>query len=69
MILNTSEAARHPGYGSRSTLQRLLRDGHLDRYRVPGGGRKVLLETAPEGLPSSRETVQALTQIRHNSPL
>jgi hypothetical protein len=29
----------------------------------------VLLETAPEGLPSLREQVQALTQIRHNSPL
>ena len=69
MILNTSEAARHLGYRTRTTLQRLLRDGHLDRYRVPGGGRQVLLETAPEGLPSLRETVQALTQIRHSSPL
>lgn len=69
MILNTSEAARHLGYRTRTTLQRLLRDGLLDRYRVPGGGRQVLLETAPEGLPSLRETVQALTQIRHNSPL
>jgi len=29
----------------------------------------VLLETAPEGLPSLRETVQALTQIRYSSPL
>ena len=69
MILNCSEAARHLGYASRTTLQRLLRDGHLDRYRVPGGGRQVLLETAPEGLPSLRETVQALTQIRYSSPL
>ena len=69
MILNTSEAALHLGYKSRSTLQRLLRDGCLDRYKVPGGGRQVLLETSPEGLPSLRETVQALTQIRHNSPL
>lgn len=69
MILNASEAARHLGYRTRTTLQRLLRDGHLDRYRVPGGGRQVLLETAPEGLPSLREQVQALTQIRHNSPL
>lgn len=69
MILNTSEAAKHLGYRTRTTLQRLLRDGHLDRYRVPGGGRQVLLETAPPGLPSLRETVQALTQIRHNSPL
>lgn len=69
MILNTSEAARHLGYRTRTTLQRLLRDGHLDRYRVPGGGRQVLLETAPEGLPTLRETVQALTQIRYDSPL
>ena len=69
MILNTSEAARHLGYRTRTTLQRLLRDGHLDRYRVPGGGRQVLLETAPEGLPTLREQVQALTQIRHSSPL
>lgn len=69
MILNTSEAARHLGYRTRTTLQRLLRDGALDRYRVPGGGRQVLLETAPEGLPTLREQVQALTQIRHSSPL
>ena len=69
MILNTSEAALHLGYRTRTTLQRLLRDGHLDRYRVPGGGRQVLLETSPPGLPSLREQVQALTQIRHNSPL
>ena len=69
MILNTSEAARHLGYRTRTTLQRLLRDGHLDRYRVPGGGRQVLLETAPEGLPTLREQVQSLTQVRHHSPL
>ena len=69
MILNTSEAARHLGYRTRTTLQRLLRDGHLDRYRVPGGGHQVLLETAPEGLPTLREQVQSLTQVRHHSPL
>ena len=69
MILNASEAALHLGYKSRSTLQRLLCDGCLDRYKVAGGGRQVLLETAPPGLPSLREQVQALTQIRHNSPL
>lgn len=69
MILNTSEAAAHLGYRTRTTLQRLLRDGHLDRYRVPGGGRQVLLETEPPGLPSLREQVQALVQIRHTSPL
>jgi len=69
MILNTSEAARHLGYASRTTLQRLLAAGHLDRYRVPGGGRQVLLETAPEGLPTLRQQVQALTQIRYSSPL
>jgi hypothetical protein len=69
VIVNTSEAAKHLGYRTRTTLQRLLRDGHLDRYRVPGGGRQVLLETAPPGLPTLRDTVQSLTQIRHNSPL
>jgi hypothetical protein len=69
MILNTSEAARHLGYRTRTTLQRLLRDGHLVDYRVPGGGRQVLLETDPPGMPSLRSAVQALTQIRYSSPL
>jgi len=69
MILNTSEAARHLGYSTRTTLQRLLGAGLLDDYRVPGGGRAVLLETAPEGLPTLRQRVQGLTQIRYNSPL
>jgi len=36
---------------------------------VPGGGRQVLLQTAPEGLPTLRQRVQALTQIRYSSPL
>jgi len=69
MILNTSEAARHLGYSTRTTLQRLLAAGLLDDYRRPGGGRQVLLETRPEGLPTLRQRVQALTQIRHSSPL
>jgi len=69
MILNTSEAARHLGYSTRTTLQRLLGAGLLDAYRVPGGGRQVLLETAPPGLPTLRQRVQGLTQIRYNSPL
>jgi len=69
MILNTSEAARHLGYSTRTTLQRLLAAGLLDAYRVPGGGRQVLLETAPPELPTLRQRVQGLTQIRYNSPL
>jgi len=69
MILNTSEAARHLGYRTRTTLQRLLAAGLLDDYRRPGGGRQVLLETAPVGLPTLRQRVQGLTQIRYNSPL
>jgi len=69
MILNTSEAARHLGYRTRTTLQRLLAAGLLDAYRVPGGGRAVLLETAPPELPTLRQRVQGLTQIRYNSPL
>jgi hypothetical protein len=69
MICNLSEAALHLGYRSRSTLQRLVRGGHLDAYRVPGGSREVLLETDPPGRPSLRSAVQALTQIRYNSPL
>jgi len=69
MILNTSEAARHLGYSTRTTLQRLLGAGLLDAYRVPGGGRQVLLETNPPGLPTLRQQVQGLTQIRYNSPL
>lgn len=36
---------------------------------MPGGGREVLLETAPEGLPTLRQQVQSLTQVRHHSPL
>jgi len=69
MILNTSEAARHLGYSTRTTLQRLLAAGLLDAYRVPGGGRQVLLETRPPGLPTLRQRVQALVQIRYSSPL
>jgi len=69
MILNTSEAARHLGYSTRTTLQRLLAAGLLDAYRVPGGGRQVLLETNPPELPTLRQRVQGLTQIRYNSPL
>jgi len=69
MILNCSEAARHLGYSTRTTLQRLLAAGLLDAYRVPGVGRAVLLETNPPGLPSLRERVQALVQVRYSSPL
>ncbi|MEB3321171.1 MAG: hypothetical protein VKI63_09570 [Cyanobium sp.] len=69
MICNLSEAALHLGYRSRTTLQRLARDGHLEAYRVPGGSREVLLETDPPGQPSLRSAVQALTQIRYDSPL
>jgi len=69
MILNTSEAARHLGYSTRTTLQRLLAAGLLDDYRRPGGGRQVLLETNPPGLLTLRQRVQGLTQIRYNSPL
>lgn len=69
MILNTSEAALHLGYRSRTTLQRLLRDGLLNDYRAGHRGRAVLLETAPAGLPTLRETVQTLTQYRPGSPL
>jgi len=67
--LNTSEAARFLGYRTRTTLQRLLAAGLLDAYRVPGGGRQVLLETNPPELPTLRQRVQALTQVRFNSPL
>ncbi len=69
MICNLSEASFHLGYRARSTLQRLVRDGQQEAYRVPGGGRQILLETDPVGLPSLRETVQALTQYRPGSPL
>jgi len=69
MILNTSEAARHLGYRTRTTLQRLLGAGLLDAYRVPGGGRQVLLETNPPGLPTLRQRVRALVQVRYSSPL
>jgi len=69
MILNTSEAARFLGYRTRTTLQRLLAAGLLDDYRRPGGGRQVLLETNPPELPTLRQRVQALTQIRYSSPL
>lgn len=69
MICNLSEAALHLGYRSRSTLQRLVRDGHLEAYRVPSSTRQVLLELDPPGRPSLRSAVQALTQIRYDSPL
>ena len=69
MILNCTEAALHLGFRSRTTLQRLLRDGHLGEYRVPGGGRQVLLETDPPGMPTLRSAVQGLVQVRYSSPL
>ena len=69
MILNCSEAARNLGYLTRTTLQRLLAAGLLDDYRRPGGGRQALLETAPEGLPTLRQRVRALVQVRYSSPL
>ena len=69
MIVNISEACVHLGYRSRSTVQRLIQKGHLDGYLRPGGGRAVLLETDPPGLPSLRSAVQGLTQIRYDSPL
>lgn len=69
MILNTSEAALHLGYKSRTTLQRLLRDGLLEQYKVPRTGHQLLLDTHPPGLPSLRSAVQGLTQIRYDSPL
>ena len=69
MILNVSEASLHLGFKSRTPLQRLLRDGHLDDYRAGDRGREVLLESAPPGLPSLRERVRGLTQYRTGSPL
>jgi hypothetical protein len=69
MILNTSEAALHLGYKSRTTLQRLLRDGLLEQYKAPRVGRELLLNTNPPGLPSLRERIQSLTQVRPSSPL
>jgi hypothetical protein len=69
MICNLTEASLHLGYRARSTLQRLVRDGQLAAYRVPGNGREILLDTNPPGRPSLRETVEALTQFRPNSPL
>ena len=69
MILNTSEAALHLGYKSRTTLQRLLRNGLLEQYKAPRTGHQLLLDTNPPGLPSLRERIQALTQVRPSSPL
>jgi len=69
MICNLTEASLDLGYRARSTLQRLVRDGQLAAYRVPGNGREILLDTNPPGRPSLRETVEALTQFRPNSPL
>ena len=46
-----------------------MRDGHLEAYRLPAGAREVLLETDPPGRSSLRSAVQALTQIRYDSPL
>jgi hypothetical protein len=69
MICNLTEASLHLGYRARSTLQRLVRDGQLEAYRVPSSGREILLDTSPMGRPSLRETVQALTQYRPESPL
>jgi hypothetical protein len=41
MIVNISEACAHLGYRSRSTVQRLIKAGHLNAYLRPGGGRDV----------------------------
>ena len=69
MICNITEASLHLGFRSRSTLQRLVARGYLDRYRVPSDGREVLLETDPLDEPSLREMVQGLVQFRPGSPL
>ena len=69
MICNITDASLHLGFRSRTTLQRLVAKGHLAAYLRPSDGREVLLETAPPGLPSLRETVQTATQYRPGSPL
>jgi hypothetical protein len=64
------DAAAHLGHKSRSTLYRLKRDGFLSDYLRPGGkGGALLLELAPEGLPTLRDYCRGILLARADSPL
>lgn len=70
MIANIADTAKALGYKSRSTIQRLIKAGHLKPYLVAGGkGRQIMLDSNPPGVAPLRQTIQALTQIRFDSPL
>jgi hypothetical protein len=69
MLCNISEASAELGFRSRSRLQRLIKAGELAPYLRGTRGRSILIETTPEGLPTLREAVQALTTVRVGSPL
>lgn len=69
MKLTITEASAHLGYKSRTVLHRLHRAGLLRDYERGHNGRSVLFETHPEGRATLRQHVQALTQLRIDSPL
>lgn len=69
MLCNISAASAELGFRSRSRLQRLIKAGELAPYLRGIRGRSILIETTPEGLPTLREAVQALTTVRVGSPL
>jgi len=62
-----TDAAAALGFKSRSTLQRLKRDGFLKDYLLPpdATGRQ-LLELEPRGLPTLRQFVAGVVQSRSN---
>jgi hypothetical protein len=62
-----TDAAAALGFKSRSTLQRLKRDGFLKDYLLPpdATGRQ-LLELEPRGLPTLRQFVAGVVQPRIN---
>ena len=69
-VLNLTQAGRELGFRTPYTLRKLLQLGVLDAYLRTGPDRRaVYVETAPEGLPTLKQQVQAHTQCHFNSPL
>lgn len=69
MLVNVTEASEALGFSSRTSLQRLIKAGHLAAYVRGKRGRAVMLETEPVGLPPLRDAVRGLTVARVGSPL
>ena len=69
-IVNLRQASAQLGFKTTTTLRRLLQTGELGAYLRSGPDlRATYLDTAPKGLPTLKQHVQAHTECRGNSPL